>query len=124
MASRFWRFLGLFGRWMRAREIAHTKREDNRITRPFAWGLEFINDHVNGEDPRVLFHRHTERAMQDSDAFYALPEITDWQLAGDRLTWTSAIKTASTENNIVRARLFTPRKERRHKPRAAVVVLP
>ena len=114
----------MFGRWMRAREIAHTRRDDNRIIRPFGWGLEFISDHVNGEDPRVLFRRHTQRAMQDSDAFYALPEIGDWQLVGDRLTWTSAIKTTSAANNIVRARLFTPRKERRHKPRAAVVVLP
>ena len=33
----------LFGKWMRAREIAHTKRDDNRVVRPFQWGLEFIN---------------------------------------------------------------------------------
>jgi len=109
---------------MRAREIAHTMRDDNRIIRPFGWGLEFISDHVNGEDPRVVFRRHTERAMQNSEAFYRLPEIVDWEVAGDRLTWTSAIKTTSVDNNTVRARLFTPRKERKGKPRAAVVVLP
>ena len=109
---------------MRAREIAHTKRDDNRIVRPFAWGLEFIHDQVNGEDPRVGFGAHTERAMASSEDFYALPEICDWQLVDDRLTWTSAVKTPSPENNIARARLFTPRRERKHKPRAAVVVLP
>jgi dienelactone hydrolase len=114
----------LFGKWMRAREIAHTKRDENRIIRPFAWGVEYINDHVNGADPRALFRRHAQRAMENSDQFYALPEIRDWQLAGDRLAWTSAVKTASAENNLVQARLFTPRKERKHKPRAAVVVLP
>jgi len=114
----------LFGKWMRAREVAHTKKEDNRIVRPFAWGLEFVSDHVNGHDPRGLFREHTRRAMADSDKFYSLPPIEDYALAGDQLTWTSAIQTPSAENNMVRARLFTPRKERKKKPRAAVVVLP
>jgi hypothetical protein len=121
-ARRFWR-LALFGQWMRAREIAHTKKEDNRIVRPFAWGLEFVSDHVNGDDPRNVLREHTRRAMADSDRFYSLPPIEDYALADDRLTWTSAIQTPSAENNIVRARLFTPRKERKNKPRAAVVVL-
>jgi dienelactone hydrolase len=114
----------LFGKWMRAREIAHTKKDDNRIVRPFAWGLEFVSDHVNGDDPRNVLREHTRRAMEDSVGFYSLPEIDDYRLSGDLLTWTSAIHTPSAENNFVRARLFTPRKERRNQPRAAVVVLP
>jgi hypothetical protein len=116
--------MALFGKWMRAREIAHTKKDDNRIVRPFAWGLEFISDHVNGDDPRKVFREHACRAMADSDRFYSLPVISDYELNGDQLSWTSAIQTPSAENNIVRARLFTPRKERKNKPRAAVVVLP
>jgi len=109
---------------MRAREIAHTKRDDNRVVRPFAWGLEFIRDHANGADPRSILREHTAQAMARSEDFYALPEIDDWQLAGDVLTWTSAVKTPSPENNIARARLFPARRERKRKPRAAVVVLP
>ena len=109
---------------MRAREIAHTKREDNRIVRPFDWGAEFISDHVNGDDPRTVFREHTRRAMANSEEFFSLPEINDWQLAGDRLTWTSVINTPCAENNTVHARLFTPRRERKNKPRAGVVVLP
>jgi hypothetical protein len=116
--------VGLFGKWMRAREIAHTKKDDNRVVRPFAWGLEFISDHVNGADPRLVLREYSQRAMADSDAFYSLPLIADYELSGDQLTWTSAIQTPSVENNLVRARLFTPRKERKNKPRAAVVVLP
>jgi len=72
----------LFGRWMRAREIAHTKRDNNRVVRPFAWGLEFIRDQVNGADPRVAFGEHTQRVMARSEDFYASPEINDWQLTG------------------------------------------
>src|SRR5437762_9891476 len=62
--------------------------------------------------------------MARSEDFYALPKISDWQLVGDRLSWTSAVKTPAAENNLARARLFTPRRERKNKPRAAVVVLP
>src|SRR6266481_7401642 len=82
----------LFGRWMRAREIAHTKRDDNRLVRPFAWGLEFIRDHVNGADPRAVFREHTAQAMARSEDFYALPVITDWQLQGYHLTWTITVR--------------------------------
>lgn len=109
---------------MRAREIAHTKKDDNRMVRPFAWGAEFISEHVNGDDPRAIFREHTRRVMARSEEFFSLPEIHDWQLAGNHLTWTSAVHTPSVENNTARARLFTPRRERKNKPRAAVVVLP
>lgn len=109
---------------MRAREIAHTKKDDNRIVRPFAWGAEFVSDHVNGDDPRAIFRQHTRRAMAGSEEFFSLPQVDDYQLAGDHLTWTSVVLTPSSENNTVHARLFTPRRERRNKPRAAVVVLP
>jgi len=95
---------------MRAREIAYTKRDDNRVVRPFAWGLEFIRDHVNGTDPRSVFREHTAQAMAGSEDFYALPEISDWELTDDVLTWTSVIKTPSPENNIARARLFPARR--------------
>ena len=109
---------------MHAREIAHMKRDDNRVMRPFAWGVEFIREHVNGADPQTIFREHTVRAMSDSDAFFALPPINDWKLDGDHLTWTSAVHTPSPENNIVHARLFTPKRERKNKPRAGIVVLP
>ena len=48
---------------MRAREIAYTKRDNNRLVRPFAWGLEFIREHANGADPRTVFREHTARTM-------------------------------------------------------------
>ena len=124
----------LFGKWMRAREIAHTKRDDNRVVRPFAWGLEHVVDHVNGGDPRMVLSRHSVQAMAASDEFYELPAISDYKLDEVRplsrsgfagvLTWTSAVHTPSPENNVARARLFRPQRERKNKPRAAVLVLP
>src|SRR5690348_8287583 len=100
---------------MRWREIKHAQRDDNRVVRPFAWGAEFIAEHANGDDPRVTFSKHAERVMARSEDFYWLPGISDYQLCGDRLSWTSALETPSPENNVASARLFPPRRERKGK---------
>lgn len=94
--------------------------------RPFEWGASFIKEHVNGDDPRRIFEEHAQSVLGRSDDYYALPEISDYQLAGDLLTWTSAVRTPSTENNTARARFFPAPLKRRSsgQPRSAVVVLP
>jgi dienelactone hydrolase len=109
---------------MHRREHAHHERDNNRIVRPFEWGLSFISEHVNGDDPREVLREHTTHAMQYSDDFYALPNIADFNLTGDQLTWTSGIHTPSAENNRARARYFPVNENRARKPRSAVVVLP
>jgi dienelactone hydrolase len=108
---------------MHGRERAFYERDNNRLVRPFDWGLRFVVDHVNGDDPRQVLRRHAETVLHDSDAFYALPPINDFQLIDNRLTWTSAVQTESAENNVARARFF-PTKSGDKKPRRAVVVLP
>ncbi|MEP6922708.1 MAG: abhydrolase domain-containing 18 [bacterium] len=108
---------------MYGRERAHYERDNNRLVRPFDWGLSFISDHVNGDDPRKVLRRYTQDAMTHSEEFYALPEISDFQLSGDQLTWTSAIPTPSLDNNVARARYF-PARTNRGQQRLAVVVLP
>src|SRR5829696_8492861 len=109
---------------MHQRERWYHQRDNNRLVRPFEWGLNYIVDHVNGDDPRELFRKHTARVMPASEEFYALPPITDYRLEGDQLTWTSAITTPSPENNIGRARFFPAKSKEGRRPRNAVVVLP
>ncbi len=109
---------------MHRREVAHHDRDDNRIVRPFNWGLEYISDHVNGDDPRHVLRRYSDNVMQHSEEFFALPEISDFNLDGDQLTWTSAVHTESPENNVARARYFPVPENRARDPRMAVVVLP
>lgn len=109
---------------MHGREQAHHERDNNRLVRPFEWGLEFITDHVNGNDPRLVLRTHTRQAMAHSEEFYALPEIADFQLHDNRLTWTSAIQTPSAENNGACARYFPVKPKRARRTRTAVVVLP
>src|SRR5450432_3240653 len=108
---------------MHAREVWHSQRDNNRIVRPFEWGLSSILDHVNGEEPAAVLRAHTERVMRTSAEFYALPEIADFHLENDYLVWTSAVQTPSPENNVARARYF-PATAKRSKPRTAIVVLP
>ena len=110
--------------FMHRRELAHHERDNNRLVRPFEWGLQYISDHVNGDDPRRVLQEHARQAMSNSDEFYALPEITDFKLDQDQLTWTSSIHTPSAENNLARARYFPVNPDRARRPRAAVVVLP
>jgi len=110
--------------YMYRRERWYHQRDNNRLVRPLDWGLSYIVDHVNGDDPRELFRKHSARVMQSSDDFYSLPEITDYRLEGDSLTWTSAIHTPSIENNTAHARFFPAKSRNGQRPRNAVVVLP
>jgi len=116
--------MGLWKHYMHRRERWYHQRDNNRLVRPHEWGLEFVLDHVNGDDPRNVFKDHSAHVMQTSTEFYALPEIRDYKLEGDQLTWTSAIETPSVENNTARARFFPAKAKRGRAPRNAIVVLP
>ncbi|HEV2801556.1 MAG TPA: alpha/beta hydrolase family protein [Pyrinomonadaceae bacterium] len=109
---------------LKERQLA--TRDTNRIVRPFEWGASFIAEHANGDDPRELLAAYAERAVASSDAFYALPHVTDYRLDGDELTWTSAVETPSPENNTAHARFFRELTitGKENDTRRAVVVLP
>src|SRR6266567_5544879 len=109
---------------MHRRERWYHARDNNRIVLPLDWGLSFITDRVNGDDPREVLRRYAERALDDSETFYALPEISDFKLEGDQLAWTSALNTPASENNLARARFFPAKVKRRGRPHSAIVVLP
>jgi hypothetical protein len=115
----------LYGRLIHARERYYSQRDTNRIVRPFEWGASFITDHANGHDPRALFRQHAQSVLQRSDEFYALAPVTDYQLSGEYLTWTSATTTPSLENNTAYARFFPAKiKNNANERRPAVLILP
>jgi hypothetical protein len=116
--------MSLWQNYMHRRERWYHQRDNNRRILPFDWGLSHILDHVNGDDPRVVLQQHTERVMQSSDDFYALPDIRDYNLTGDQLTWTSAVETPSIENNRARGRFFPAKARNGKRSKKAVVVLP
>ncbi len=116
----------LLGRIIKAQERRHAERDNNRIVRPFAWGAEFVVEHLNGDDPREILHDYARRAVLRSEEFFALPAIDDYKLTHDLLTWTSAIETPCVENNTARAHFFPAQRPKRKSSerRRAVVVLP
>ena len=81
----------MFGRFIRGQERQRATRDTNRVVRPFEWGAEFVVDDLNGDDPRRIFERHTRDVMRHSEDFFHAPEVSDYALAGDRLTWTSGL---------------------------------
>ena len=95
----------------------------DRVVRPFEWGLEWIDPGAGPvADQSAWLEDWAARVTADSSAFYHVPPSDEFQLAGDRLTFASAVTTPHPENNLVRGRLFreiSPSGRRR-----AVLVLP
>jgi dienelactone hydrolase len=110
----------LFHRW----EHKLASADNNRVVRPFEWGMEWL-ELLGSGDTRESYAALSEWAdttVENSDAFYALEPCNDFSLRGDRLTYPSAVVTPHPENNTVHCRWFadpSPRGRRR-----AVVVLP
>jgi hypothetical protein len=97
---------------------------ENRVVRPFEWGLEWIEG-VNGAEPARAFEvleSWAARTVSESERFFAIGPCDQYALQGDTLMFPSAVVTPHPANNTVRARYFpdrTPRGRRR-----AVLVLP
>jgi len=95
----------------------------NRIVRPFEWGLEWIDGLDEREEDAVeRLSAWASRTVENSHQFFALPPTDDYALRGDRLTFPSAVSTPHRENNVVHARYFPERSDRGRT--RAVVVLP
>jgi hypothetical protein len=112
----------VFHRW--ERRLASI--DNNRVVRPFDWGVEWIEglDAGSGaaDDVAAQLSSWADATVVNSDAFFAVSPASDYVLEGGELTFSSAVVTPHPENNLVRARLFpsdSPKGRRR-----AVLVLP
>jgi hypothetical protein len=110
----------LFHDWERRLASA----DNNRVVRPFEWGLEWLEPLDSGasDDAYATLAAWADSAVANSNAFYALEPSPSYRLHGNHLTFPSALVTPHEENNTVHARWFadpSPRGRRR-----AVVVLP
>ncbi|MEO6590284.1 MAG: hypothetical protein ABIP06_13375 [Pyrinomonadaceae bacterium] len=110
----------MLGRYMHRREREYAMRDDNRVVRPFEWGMEFVAENPNGTDPRKFFRDYAKKTVANSEKFFCSPEISDYKSDENLLTWTSGIETNSPENNTAYAHYF-PFKENK---KSAVLILP
>src|SRR4051794_11601311 len=106
--------------YMHNRERQFAMRDDDRVAHPFGWGLEYILDNANGVDPRQALKEFSKHTVENSDAFFFEPKVSDYTTTHDTLTWTSGITTNWDENNTVYAKYFPADNDRR----SAVLVLP
>jgi len=107
-------------RYMHNRERYYAMLNNDRVVHEFEWGTEFIPDRPNGDDPRKLFREYSKNVLERSDEFFFSPDVRDFELNGEQLTWTSGIGTTSIENNTAYATYFPHETNRK----SAVVVLP
>jgi len=101
--------------------------QNNRVVRPFEWGLDWIDERSAvpaPSDAAAHLRSWAERAVESSETFFALDQLsTDrFRLDGDRLTFPSVVATPHAPNNTVHARYF-PEPSERGRTRA-VLVLP
>lgn len=117
----------IYKRWMEDWENRLCFKTNNRVVRPFEWGLDWLNDWPPGVAPPKNGHTAEEylrelnqRVISGSDHFFAYVPPADFHLEGDMLRFTSAVRTPYPENNTVHAQWHPAEK---HNGRA-VIVLP
>ena len=108
---------------MHKKERRFARRDTNRLVRPFEWGREFVTEYTRTRDDKLFFSRHTHAVMQDTEAYYALPPVTDYYRAGKLVTWSSPVETPTPNNNIVRSYYF-PAEFKKGQTRKVVLILP
>jgi len=106
----------------RIRRYEHRRwtTDDNRIVRPFEWGLEHLDGGSGRADPAAFLHEYSANAIARSREWFEPAPATDYLLHNEGvLTFTSAIRSPYPENNTVYGQLF-----RGQKRAPAVLLLP
>jgi hypothetical protein len=108
----------------RIRRYEHRRwtTDDNRMVRPFAWGLEHLGGDAaaDGDAARAFLHTYSTAAIEKSREWYEPAPATDYKVdREDVLTFTSAIASPYSENNTVHAQIFRGKKKA-----PAVLLLP
>jgi len=105
--------------WVRRYEHRRWTTDENRVVRPFAWGLEHLGGRPDEADPRGFLAAWAEDTLANSEAWLAAPAASDYRLRDSVLTFTSFIASPWKENNTVYAQLFAA-----SRTGPAVLVLP
>ena len=90
-----------------------SRRDNNRIERPFEWGIESLDPaHFaersaddNGDLRKAVFE-FNERAIADSQRFFSWESAPNFRFENDWLSFHSAVTTPFAENNTAYARYF------------------
>jgi len=106
----------------RIRRYEHRRwtTDDNRMVRPFEWGLEHIGGRADESDPSGFVHHYAGKAIENSREWYEPEPAKDYKVDAESvLTFTSAIRSPFPENNEVYGQVFRGKKKQ-----PAVLLLP
>jgi len=88
----------IYRRWMEDWENSLCFKTNNRVVRPFEWGIDFANEWPvtkhhprNGHDPEGWLRELNGTAIRNSDDFFGYEPPTDFQLEGDMLNSSRAM---------------------------------
>jgi hypothetical protein len=119
----------MYARLMHGWERRCHDRDNNRVVRPFEWGLEHLDrDFANGHRPdeqAAIIEHFNASVIAESGRFFAPPpaRAEDFEFDGFHLRFPSGVETPDAKNNTVHARFFAA--ERGGGPSdCAVIVLP
>ena len=117
----------LYRNWIEEWENRLCFRTNNRVVRPFEWGLEWTREWPfiggfsrNGHSPQQYLSELNSWAIEHSDEFFGYEVPCDFRLDNDILRFTSPVRTPYEENNLAHAQ-WHPAKEPNGR---AVVLLP
>ncbi len=110
----------MYAEWIDRWETLLATRDQNRVVRPFEWGLDWLGGQPTNGQPGLHLEEHVARMVADSDSFFSYRQPNDYRLRDDALTFTSPVRSPFDENNRVFARWFPAGGPRRR----AVLVLP
>jgi hypothetical protein len=96
-----------------------SRRDTNRIVRPFEWGLDFITDTPPEGDPKAFLTEFARNAIVEGDRYHDYKPVLDYALDGQHLTFSSPLPSRYLKNNTVHG-MFFPKDSRGR----VVLVLP
>ncbi|HYV04524.1 MAG TPA: hypothetical protein VFB82_08065 [Blastocatellia bacterium] len=94
------------------------RRDNNRVVRPFEWGLEFLDQPVsaangisvpsngNGEHARDAIFKFNKTAIETSSEFFESEPSPEFLLEGKSLSFQSRVRTPYAENNVAYGQYF------------------
>jgi hypothetical protein len=67
-------------RYMHKRERHLAMLNDDRVVRPFEWGMEFVGGDADSPDPHAFFKEFSKRTIENSEQYFAVPESFNFSL--------------------------------------------
>ncbi len=126
----------IYANWMNNWENQLCFRSNNRVVRPFEWGVEWSRDWPvarmhpkNGHSEAAYLKLMNELAIQHSDHFFDYKTPTDFRIDGQNMVrFTSPVESPYPENNLVHGVFYPARNGRGARGsfnrKTAVIVLP